>query len=62
MNRFLDRNSVLDADYEAAALETPRRFAALLLPDRTPTPLAGDKLVVIDSSEPRTEQIANRTG
>jgi hypothetical protein len=62
VNRFLDRNGVLDADYEAAARENPARFAALLLPDRTPTPLAGDKLVVIDSSEPRTQRIASRTG
>lgn len=28
------------------------RFAALLLPDRTPTPLAGDALVIVDLSEP----------
>jgi hypothetical protein len=51
MNRFLDRRGILDADYERAA-ETDHRFAALLAPDRTPTPLAGDRLVVIDSSEP----------
>jgi hypothetical protein len=50
MNRFLDRHGVLDADYEPAAQHNPR-FIALLLPDRTPTSLAGDKLVVIDSSE-----------
>jgi hypothetical protein len=52
MNRFLDRHGVLDADYERAAQVDPG-FAALLLSDRTPTPLAGDMLVVIDSSEPR---------
>ena len=51
MNRFLDRHGVLDADYERAAKDDPR-FAALLLPDRTPTPLAGDALVIVDSSEP----------
>jgi hypothetical protein len=51
MNRFLDRRGILDADYERAA-QTDRRFAALLLPDRTPTPLAGNMLVVIDSSAP----------
>jgi hypothetical protein len=51
MNRFLDRHGILDADYEPAAKEDPR-FAALLLPDRMPTPLAGDVLVIVDSSEP----------
>jgi hypothetical protein len=50
MNRFLDRHGILDADYERAAL-LDRRFAALLLPDRDPTPLAGDLLVVIDSAQ-----------
>jgi hypothetical protein len=49
MNRFLDRHGVLDADYERAAA-TDSRFAALLLPGRTPTPLAGNALIVIDSS------------
>jgi len=52
MNLFLDRHGVLDADYEQAAGHNPR-FLAVLLPDRTPTPLAGNALVVIDSSEPR---------
>jgi hypothetical protein len=50
MNRFLDRHGILDRDYEQAAGTNPA-FAALLLPDRDPTPLAGDLLVVIDSSE-----------
>ncbi len=50
MNRFLDRHGVLDADYERAATNDIR-FRALLLPGREPTPLAGDTLVVIDSSE-----------
>jgi lipoprotein-anchoring transpeptidase ErfK/SrfK len=49
MNRFLDRHGILDVDYERAAKVDPR-FAALLLPDRIPTPLAGDMLVVVDSS------------
>jgi hypothetical protein len=56
MNRFLDRYGILDADYERAA-QLDRRFAALLLPDRNPTPLAGNLLVVIDSADqmrPRT--------
>ena len=50
MNRFLDRHGILDADYERVARDDPR-FDALLLPDRTPTPLAGNALVVVDSSE-----------
>jgi hypothetical protein len=59
MNRFLDRHGVLDAEYEHAAKEDPR-FAALLLPDRTPTPLAGDALIIVDSagSPPTTAQTA----
>ena len=52
MNLFLDRHGVLDADYEEAARHNPR-FQKVLLSDRTPTPLAGSALVVIDSSEPR---------
>ena len=50
MNRFLDIHGVLDSDYERAA-QRNARFAALLLPDRTPTVLAGSALVIIDSSE-----------
>jgi len=51
MNRFLDRHGILDVDYERAAKDE-RRFLALLLPGRSPTPLAGNMLVVVDSSEP----------
>ena len=60
MNRFLDRYGVLDADYERAAKDD-QRFAALLLPDRSPTPLAGDALVIIDSSAPlpATERVSS---
>jgi hypothetical protein len=50
MNRFLDRHGVLDADYERAAT-VDDRFAALLLPDRMPTPLAGNALVIVDSAK-----------
>jgi hypothetical protein len=49
MNRFLDAHGVLDRDYELAAQKN-RRIADVLLPDRRPTPLAGNTLVVIDSS------------
>jgi lipoprotein-anchoring transpeptidase ErfK/SrfK len=58
MNRFLDHRGVLDADYERAA-QTDRRFAALLAPDRIPTPLAGNMLVVIDSAESPQQIAAN---
>jgi hypothetical protein len=51
MNRFLDKFGVLDADYERVAKDDIR-YRALLLPNRTPTPLAGHAMVVIDSSEP----------
>lgn len=50
MNRFLDRHGILDVDYERAA-RLDRRFAALLMPDRVQTPLAGNLLVVIDSAD-----------
>jgi lipoprotein-anchoring transpeptidase ErfK/SrfK len=50
MNWFLDRHGILDADYERAAKDDPR-FEALLPADRTPTPLAGHALVVVDSGE-----------
>ena len=60
VNRFLDRHGILDADYERAAKDDPR-FEALLLPDRTPTPLAGNALVVVDSAEACSEaQCASR--
>lgn len=49
MNRFLDRHGVLDADIEAAARKDPR-FAALLLQEREPTPLAGRLMVIVDSA------------
>lgn len=49
MNTFLDVYGVLDRTYEKEAL-TDRRFAGLLRRDRTPTPLAGNLVVVIDSS------------
>ncbi|MFO1059390.1 MAG: hypothetical protein U1E53_20780 [Dongiaceae bacterium] len=49
MNRFLDRHGVLDWRYERLAAEDPA-IRAVLAPDRTPTPLAGDLLVVFDSA------------
>jgi len=51
MNRFMDAHGVLDADYELIAV-TDGRYANLLRSDRTPTPLTGRLLVVIDTSLP----------
>ena len=50
MNRFLDNHGVLDAEYEQAAV-TDIRFRALLPAGRTPSPLAGNTLVVVDSAD-----------
>jgi lipoprotein-anchoring transpeptidase ErfK/SrfK len=51
MDRFLDRHGVLDADYEREAAEEVS-VAALLRPDREPSPLAGRALIVVDSALP----------
>jgi hypothetical protein len=50
MNRYLDLHGVLDADYEPAALADPR-FRSILRSEREPTPLAGNAMVVVDSSQ-----------
>jgi hypothetical protein len=50
MKRFLDARGVLDADYERAARDDAR-FRSILLPEREATRLAGDAMVVIDSSQ-----------
>jgi len=50
LNRFLDINGILDVDYERAAL-TDARFRGLLRPERTPSPFAGNMMVVIDSRD-----------
>ena len=42
---------MLDADYERAA-ETNPRYRWLLRADRTPTSLAGNMMLVVDSAEP----------
>ena len=54
MNRFLDHHGVLDADYERVAA-TDIRYGTLLSPQRTPTPLAGRLLIVIDTSQPASD-------
>jgi lipoprotein-anchoring transpeptidase ErfK/SrfK len=51
MNKFMDRRGVLDVDYEQAAIDEIA-FRAILPRNAKPTPLAGDTLVVVDSSEP----------
>ena len=51
LNVFLDRHGVLDADYERAA-QTDQRYARLLRQDRTPSSLAGNMMVVVDSNDP----------
>lgn len=50
VNRFMDRHGVLDVDYQqVATLDVAYR--AILSNDANPTPLAGDKLVIVDSAE-----------
>ncbi len=49
VDRFMDRHGVLDADYEIAAVDDIS-FRAILPRDRVPTPLANDRLVIVDSS------------
>jgi hypothetical protein len=51
LNVFLDRFGVLDVDYERAA-QRDARFRGLLRPDRTPTALAGNMMIVVDTAEP----------
>ena len=58
MNRFLDQHGVLDAEYERAAANEIR-FRALLLPGRQPSPLAGNTLIVVDSSERAGANVAD---
>jgi hypothetical protein len=50
-NTFMDRFGLIDARLTALA-PTSRAIAALLPKDATPTPLAGDKVVVVDTSDP----------
>ena len=50
-NSFLDQSGLIDAKQREAAQQA-RRFAALLPKHTTPSPLAGQTLVVVDTSEP----------
>ena len=49
MNRFLDVHGVLDADYELAARDNVR-FRSILRLEREPSPLAGNAMIVVNSS------------
>jgi hypothetical protein len=49
MNRFLDLYGVLDADYERAARDDVG-VRSVLLPEREPSPLAGNVMIVVNSS------------
>lgn len=51
LNRFLDHHGIIDADLEKLA-ETDIGYRALLPANAEPTPLAGDAVIVVDSSEP----------
>ena len=50
-NSFLDHTGLVDAKEREAARDD-RRFAALLPKDAAPTPLAGQTVVVVDTSDP----------
>lgn len=52
MNQFIDQNGIIDVLYNQAA-HKDKRFSSVLLKNRQSTPLAGDKLVVVDSSQTR---------
>ncbi|OUJ13553.1 L,D-transpeptidase [Acetobacter sp. DsW_063] len=49
-NVFLDRHGLLDVQYEQAA-SYDGRFRALLRKDRTPSPIAGEVMLVFDSGD-----------
>ena len=51
LNRFLDRHGIIDAAIERLG-EADGGYRALLSPELDPTPLAGDAVIVVDSSEP----------
>jgi hypothetical protein len=51
LNHFLDRHGIIDAAIERLG-EADSGYRALLSPELDPTPLAGDAVIVVDSSEP----------
>jgi hypothetical protein len=55
MNRFVDHFGLLDADYEASAIQTGTK-PWVWRADRTPTPWSGKYLVVVDSGVTTTPE------
>jgi len=51
LNLFLDRHGIIDADIERLAAQDAG-YRALLSRQLSPTPLAGDAVIVVDSSQP----------
>ncbi|MCP1227408.1 L,D-transpeptidase [Acetobacter fabarum] len=51
LNIYIDKNGLLDVEYERKAA-TDKRFRALLRTDRTPSSLAGMAVIVVDSAPP----------
>jgi hypothetical protein len=51
LNQFLDRHGIIDADIERLAVQDAG-YRALLSRQLSPTPLAGDAVIVVDSSQP----------
>jgi hypothetical protein len=51
LNRFLDQHGIIDAAIERIG-QSDSGYRALLSPELAPTPLAGDAVIVVDSSEP----------
>lgn len=49
LNIFIDRHGLLDVEYERKAA-VDRRFKALLRADRTPSPISGLAVVVVDTA------------
>jgi hypothetical protein len=60
LNRFLDRHGIIDAAIERLG-ESDEGYRALLSPHLDPTPLAGDAVIVVDSSEPWAKPYAPET-
>ena len=54
LNRFLDRRGIIDAAIEKLG-QADIGYRGLLSPELVPTPLAGDAVIVVDSSEPSAE-------
>ncbi|MDI2091058.1 L,D-transpeptidase [Commensalibacter oyaizuii] len=55
MNRFIDRYGLMDALYNQAA-QKDKRFRAILSKDHQFSPIAGDALVIVDSSLTKDSQ------